>query len=245
MELEERTAEIRANLDAVLDRVEQSARIARRNASEINLVVVTKAQPLEVTRAAILAGAKILGENYPEEALPKMEALEEVKSAQWHMIGHLQSRKAKIVAERFDMLHSLDSIKLAEKMERHLAEKSRQMPVLLEVNVGEEETKYGWPAGNEEQWQEFAQVVEHIRQLPHLQIAGLMTMPPLYEDPELSRPYFKQMRSLQSFLKDQFPEEHFGELSMGTSADFEIAIEEGATYIRIGQAIVGPRPLKW
>jgi PLP dependent protein len=242
MDLQERTAAIRANLDAILARIERAASSTGRNASDINLVVVTKAQPLEVTRAAILAGAKILGENYPEEALPKMEALDEAESVQWHMIGHLQSRKAKIVADHFDMLHSLDSIKLAEKLDRLLAERNRRIPVLLEVNVGEEESKYGWPASKKEQWEEFGLAVEHIRKLPHLQIAGLMTMPPLFDHPELGRPYFKQMRSLQLFLQEQFPGVNFGQLSMGTSADFEVAIEEGATYIRVGQAVVGPRP---
>jgi PLP dependent protein len=242
MSVDKRTAEIRASLERVQDRIERAAQSAGRNPVDVRLIVVTKAQSLEVTRATILAGADILGENYPEEALPKIEALREEGQVEWHMIGHLQSRKARIVAEHFSMLHSLDSIKLAEKLERLLEERDRRLPVLLEVNVGDEESKYGWPANEKTKWEELLPVIESMQGLPHLQICGMMTMPPLSEEPEESRLYFQRLRMLRDYLSEQFPGENFEELSMGTSVDFETAIQEGSTFVRIGQAIVGPRP---
>jgi PLP dependent protein len=235
---------IRANIDAIQERIEQAAIASGRESTEVRLIVVTKAQPLEITRAAILAGASILGENYPEEALPKMEALRDRMPVDWHMIGHLQSRKARIVAEHFDMLHSLDSVKLAAKLERLLEEIGRTLPVLLEVNVGEEDSKFGWAASDKAKWEELIPIVDEIRRFQHLHISGLMTMPPLFDEPEKSRPYFQRLHSLRAYLRNQFPDLAFKELSMGTSVDFEAAITEGATFVRIGQAIVGPRQSK-
>lgn len=239
--MEDYVAQIRANLERVKARIEKTAISCGRAAKDVRLVVVTKGQPVQVTRAAIQAGAAILGENYPEEALPKIAELRNERPIEWHMIGHLQSRKARMVAEHFDMLHSLDSLRLAEKLERLLAAAQRTMPVLLEINVGGEESKYGWIADRVAQWDHLLPVIERVRSLPHLKIAGLMTMPPLFDDPQLSRPYFLRLRQLREFLTRQFPAEDFSELSMGTSADFETAIEEGSTIVRIGRAIVGPR----
>jgi PLP dependent protein len=235
---------IRTNIAAIQERIEQAAVASGRESTDVRLIVVTKAQPLEITRSAILAGASILGENYPEEALPKMEALGDRIPVDWHMIGHLQSRKARIVAEHFDMLHSLDSVKLAAKLERLLEEIGRTLPVLLEVNVGEEDSKFGWAAFDRKKWEELIPIVDEIRRFQHLQISGLMTMPPLYVEPEKSRPYFQRLHSLRAYLREQFPDLAFKELSMGTSVDFEAAIAEGATFVRIGQAIVGPRQSK-
>jgi PLP dependent protein len=240
--VEEQAAGIRANLEMIQARIALAERENGHEPGRVRLVVVTKGQPVEVTRAAILAGAALFGENYPEEALPKIEALRNEGSHEWHMIGHLQSRKARIVAEHFDMLHSLDSVKLAEKLERLLEERDRRLPVLLEVNVGDEESKYGWPANEKTKWEELLPVIESMQGLPHLQICGMMTMPPLSEEPEESRPYFQRLRMLRDYLSEQFPGENFEELSMGTSVDFETAIQEGSTFVRIGQAIVGPRP---
>jgi PLP dependent protein len=235
---------IRTNIAAIQERIEQAAVASGRESTDVRLIVVTKAQSLEITRSAILAGASILGENYPEEALPKMEALGDRIPVDWHMIGHLQSRKARIVAEHFDMLHSLDSVKLAAKLERLLEEIGRTLPVLLEVNVGEEDSKFGWAAFDRKKWEELIPIVDEIRRFQHLQISGLMTMPPLYVEPEKSRPYFQRLHSLRAYLREQFPDLAFKELSMGTSVDFEAAIAEGATFVRIGQAIVGPRQSK-
>jgi pyridoxal phosphate enzyme (YggS family) len=160
------------------------------------------------------------------------------------MIGHLQSRKAKIVAAHFDMMHSLDGLSLAEKLNRLLAETGRQLPVLLELNVGEEESKSGWRVRDEADWSRLLPDVEVILQLKQLQVRGLMTMPPLEMEAEQARPYFARLRALRDRLQQTFPVCDWRELSMGTSADFEVAIEEGATYVRIGQAVLGPRPPK-
>jgi PLP dependent protein len=239
--VEDQVVRIRSKLENIHERIDRAASACGRDPASIRLVVVTKAQPVEIAQAAVLAGASILGENYPEEALPKIEALKGGKSVEWHMIGHLQSRKARIVAGYFDLLHSLDSVKLAEKLNRLLVDQDRKLRVLLEVNVGEEETKYGWPGAQKSQWQALLPVVDEIRRFQQLKISGLMTMPPLFEEAEKSRPYFQRLQVLREFLSEQFPDESFDELSMGTSVDFETAIREGATFVRIGQAIVGPR----
>jgi pyridoxal phosphate enzyme (YggS family) len=232
---------IRHNLENVNERIQKAAQSAGRRKEKVRLVVVTKAQPVEIMRAAIEAGAQILGENYPEETLPKIMALGRPAGIQWHMIGHLQSRKSGIVAENFDLLHSLDSLRMAERLERQLAERNRIMPVLLEMNVSGEESKYGWPAWNEAQWDSLLGEIEPILLLPHLFLRGLMTMPPLYDDPERTRPFFVRLRKLGDFLASRYGAEHFCDLSMGTSADYPAAVQEGATLVRIGTAIVGPR----
>jgi pyridoxal phosphate enzyme (YggS family) len=236
---------IRQNFQKVSENIQHAARSTQHSSKAVQLVVVTKAQPVEVIRAAVNAGARILGENYPEETLPKIQALGWPAGAvEWHMIGHLQSRKAGIVAEQFDMLQSLDSLTLAEKLEKQLAERNRVLPVLLEANVSGEESKFGWPAWEEDHWNRLLAEMEAILALPHLTVRGLMTMPPLYDDPERSRPFFVRLRRLGEFLAGRFGEERFSELSMGTSSDYQAAVQEGATLVRIGTAIVGPRPKK-
>jgi pyridoxal phosphate enzyme (YggS family) len=237
-------SQIQQNIANVQERIQVAAQSVNRSVEHVRLVVVTKAQPVEVVRAAIEAGARTLGENYPEETLPKIQALGRPDGVQWHMIGHLQSRKASIVAEHFDLLQSLDSLRLAEKLERLLVESGRRLPVLLEMNVSGEESKYGWPAWEEAQWSNLLPDIEAILALPHLTLHGLMTMPPLYEDPEQTRPFFAWLRKLNDFLAGRFGMQHFSELSMGTSADFTAAVQEGATLVRIGTAIVGTRPKK-
>jgi len=236
--------QIRANLERVREEIELAARGAERPADAVRLIVVTKAQPLEKIVAAYEAGARQFGENYPEETLHKIESSRHLAGIEWHMIGHLQSRKAKIVAQHFHMLHSLDSLSLAQKLERLLAEAGRVLPVLIEVNVGGEETKSGYAAWDEAHWEAMLPEIEAILALEHLQVRGLMTMPPYLEDADQVRPYFQRTRALRDFLKERFPLANWDELSMGTSVDFRVAIEEGATYVRVGTAIVGPRPPK-
>jgi PLP dependent protein len=238
------TAQIQLNIENVQEIILRAAQSANRSAESVRLVVVTKAQPVEVVSAAIAAGARILGENYPEETLPKIQALGRPEGVQWHMIGHLQSRKAGMVAGNFDLLQSLDSLRLAEKLERQLAELGRVLPVLLEVNVSGEESKYGWPAWDETGWSSLFPEIDGILALPHLALRGLMTMPPLYDDPEQTRPFFARLRKLGEFLARRYGTDHFSEMSMGTSADYQAAVQEGATLVRIGTAIVGPRPRK-
>lgn len=235
---------IRKNLERVRTRMIEAAQSAGRDINSTRLVVVTKGQPVSVIRAAVEAGATILGENYPEETLPKMQEIGMQPGLSWHMIGHLQSRKAGLVAVHFDTFESLDNLPLAQKLERILALQNRRLPVLLEFNVGGEESKYGWDASEERHWERLLGDVENVLHLPHLEVRGLMTMPPFAEDPETSRPYFDRLRRLADYFSGRFQAQSFSELSMGTSGDFEVAIQEGATLIRLGTAILGPRPPK-
>ena len=224
-----------------LDKIASAARGAGRDPESVKLVVVTKAQPLEVARAAIEAGVKLLGENYPEEGVTKIQSLAEHSAVEWHMIGHVQSRKAQIVAQNFNYLHSLDGLKLANRLNRFCGEARRSLPVLLEFNVGGEQSKSGWQAFDESRWPELTDDIAAVLALPNLQVRGLMAMPPLGYTAEFSRPFFQRVRHLQEFLFTRFSQGSFSELSIGTSLDFEVAVEEGATLVRVGTAIAGPR----
>lgn len=235
---------IRARYLAAREQIETAAQRAGRSAASVRLVVVTKTHPVETVRAAVEAGIRDLGENYAEEAVPKIQALSEVEDLRWHMIGHVQSRKAGLVAAHFNWMHSLDSLKLALRLERFAQEAGRLLPILLECNVGGEASKFGYPAATHADLDALCREVEQIALLPHLQVRGLMTMPPLYDDPERTRPFFVRLREVRDFLAARFPSLTWNELSMGTSADFVAAVEEGATMVRIGTAILGPRPPK-
>jgi len=235
---------IKTNYASVRARIDQAALRAKRAPAEVRLVVVSKMHPLETIRAAVAAGIRDLGENYAEEAVEKIQALGAVDGLNWHMIGHVQSRKADLVAGNFHFMHSLDSLKLAQRLERFAAEAGRILPVLLECNVGGEASKFGYAASAPAQIEVLVQDVQQIALLPHLQIRGLMTMPPLYDDPELTRPFFIKLRELRDFLAIKFPQLDWRELSMGTSADYVAAVEEGATMVRVGTAILGRRPPK-
>jgi hypothetical protein len=240
LQIKERLAQVQQNMA-------DAAETAGRRVEDVRLVVVTKAQPVEVIRAVVAAGARILGENYPEETQPKMAALasEMPVGVAWHMIGHVQSRKSNLIAEHFDMLHALDSLRLAERLERRLAVVNRQLPALLEFNVAGEDSKGGWLAAPGADWERWLPEVEHILHLPHLAVCGVMVMPPLFDDPEQARPFFAQARRVLAYLAERFPQPgRWNELSMGTSSDYAVAIQEGATYVRVGTAIVGPRPRK-
>ena len=236
---------IQENLQSIQHRIAQAAVSAGRNPADIRLVVVTKSQPISVVEAAIQAGSLLLGENYPEESVDKITALRDLYPAvEWHMIGHLQSRKSAIVARYFDLFQSLDRIEIAEKLNDLLRIAGRRLPVLLEFNTGGENSKSGWDATNPSIWPGLLPEVHRLATLPNLEIRGLMTMPPLSEDPDQSRPYFQRLRQLRDFLRTELPEASWSELSMGTSSDFEVAVQEGATLVRIGTAILGPRPIR-
>ena len=235
---------IRENYQYTLDQIAAAAHKSGRKPHDIKLVVVTKTQPIEVVQAAIEAGVRILGENYPEEGVTKIQSLSSQSGVEWHMIGHVQSRKARLVAEHFELLHSLDSLKLARRLDRFAGEKERILPVLLEINVGGEDTKSGWDASDESQFDKFLPDVRSILDLPNLHICGLMTMPPLGTDPEDSRRFFQRLRLLRDHLASLYPDVDWSELSMGTSADYTVAVEEGATFVRVGTAIVGARNYK-
>jgi pyridoxal phosphate enzyme (YggS family) len=162
---------------------------------------------------------------------------------EWHMIGHVQSRKAQMVAENFAWVHSLDSLKLARRLDRFAAEAGRRLPVLLECNVSGEATKFGWPAWDENRWPELLPALGEVAELPNLELRGLMTMAPFFDQPEAARPYFQRLKRLQGFLAEALPRVQLTELSMGMSGDFIAAIQEGATLVRVGTAILGSRPV--
>jgi pyridoxal phosphate enzyme (YggS family) len=233
--------EISHNLEHVQERITRSAILAGRNPNDVKLVVVSKAQPPDVVLAAIEAGVKRLGENYAEESTAKILALGGKLGIEWHMIGHVQSRKAKLVVQHFDMVHSLDSLRLAKKYNALLQDQGKQLPVLIELNLSGEASKSGWQIQGEDGMDTLLQDLDKISDLHHLLVKGLMTMPPLSENPGKTRTYFKQLREVRDTLTQRLPQWNLDELSMGTSIDFEEAIVEGATFVRIGQAILGPR----
>jgi pyridoxal phosphate enzyme (YggS family) len=232
---------IASNYQRVLERIQNTTLRSGRDPQSVKLVVVTKAHPIQAVGQVIQAGARRIGENYVEEALEKMAALSGQDEIEWHMVGHIQSRKARPVCEHFAWVHSLDSVKLARRLNRFASQLQRTLPVLLEFNVSGEESKYGWQASDKEQWQALLEDVAQVIKQPNLQIHGLMTMAPYLANAELARPYFIRLRELRDYFRSQFPMLSWQELSMGMSDDFEIAIQEGATLVRIGTAIMGPR----
>lgn len=243
--VETRTDNIRRNLEMVREKICAAAVKSARHADDIQLVVVTKSQPVEVVLAAAEAGVRYFGENYPEETPSKANALASLSGVEWHMIGHLQSRKAKIIADYFTCLHSLDNLGTAEKLNRLLVARNKSLPVLLEFNLGGEESKHGWRISSDAcQWENLLPEIEAICSLSNLEVCGLMTMPPFFDNPEEARPYFTQLREIQSKFVSWLPTVNWSQLSMGTSGDFSIAIEEGATIVRVGTAIVGKREVQ-
>ncbi len=227
-------ATIADNLAQVRERIAAACRRAGRHPEEITLVAVSKKMPPERIEAAMQAGQRVFGENYLQEAEAKIEAL---PPASWHFIGHLQSNKAKKAARLFSMIETVDSRKLADK----LAAARRDLhpdplDVLIQVNVGGEAQKAGIAP------EEVGDLARHIVTLDGLRLCGLMTIPPWNPDPEATRPHFRRLADLAADLAADalLPEEY--ELSMGMSTDFEVAIEEGATIVRVGTALFGPRP---
>jgi len=234
---------IRERYAEAQEKIAESARKVGRDPNSIRLLVVTKRQSLSVVRAAMSVGIALMGENYPDEAISKQQALGAENKVEWHMIGHVQSRKARLVAENFALLHSLDSLKLARRLDGFCAELGIKLPVLLQFNVGGESSKSGWQASNESEWNALLPAVGAILAFENLDIQGLMTMPPFFTEAELARPFFRQLRRLRDYLAVQYPQMKWEQLSMGTSGDFQIAVEEGATIVRLGQAVLGPRPV--
>jgi pyridoxal phosphate enzyme (YggS family) len=224
-------SEVRENLLKVRERMERAARRVGRDPGEIKLVAVSKTVEPARIKEAIEAGASILGENYVQEAQKKIEEIGQPVS--WHFIGHLQSNKSKYAVRLFDMIHSLDSIPLAEELNRRAEQADRRLKVLIEVNLSGEETKFGTDE------EKILNLAKRVLQLDRLSLGGLMTMPPYFDSPEMSRPYYVKLREVKERLvKEGIP---LTDLSMGMSNDFEIAIEEGATYVRVGTAIFGAR----
>jgi hypothetical protein len=223
-------------LAGVRSRMASAAKRAGRASEELQLIVVSKTHPPELLREAIAAGVTDLGENRVQEADGKIEEVGP-ESARWHLIGHLQSNKARRAVQLFDVIHSLDSIALARKLDRSCQELQRnELPVLIQVDLGHEATKSGVDEN------ELSQLIEAVNSCERLSLIGLMTLPPFFDDPELTRPFFSQLRELRDRYSSRgaFAGSH-GELSMGMTHDFEVAIEEGATMVRVGTAIFGER----
>jgi PLP dependent protein len=239
--MDELVRELGRCYEQVQEQAALAARRCGRDPQSVRIVAVSKGQPVEKVQAAYQAGIVRLGENYPEETARKIAQMSPAAGIEWHMIGHLQSRKVSLVAEHFQWFHALDRLSIAARLDAALQERYKPLPVLLEMNTGGESSKNGWPAINQADWEALLPDVEALLAFPHLQIRGLMCMPPLTEDAVRSRPYFAQLSRLRDFLAARYPGSHWEELSMGTSVDYPIAIEEGATLIRVGQAILGPR----
>lgn len=223
---------LRRRLEDVRGRIRDAARRAGRSADDIRLIVVTKTVGVDVIRALLRCGVGDIGENYVQQAMAKKESLRDVADkVRWHMIGHLQRNKAKKAVQLFDCVHSVDSVRLADELGKRSLAAGKVMPVFVEVKTSEEATKFGISE------EEAPRLVEHILGVKGLRFEGLMTMAPFFEDSEKARPYFARLRELSERLRREFGV--VCRLSMGMTADYEVAVEEGATDVRIGTAIVG------
>lgn len=226
---------IRDRLHTVMEQIRMAASASGRSEDSVRLVAATKTVPAERIREAMAAGLRYAGENRLQEALPKIQALQG-EPIRWHFIGQLQRRKVRSVVGLFDLIHSVDSLELAREIDHRAGASGIRQEVLLEVNVGDEASKTGFSSD------ELYAALPQLAALPHIMIRGLMTIPPPVEEAEQARPFFRQLRELaQGVAKQGLPAVHMDELSMGMSNDFTVAIEEGATMVRIGTAIFGAR----
>jgi pyridoxal phosphate enzyme (YggS family) len=228
--------EIAENLRDVRERIARAATAAGRSPDEVQLVAVSKTFPVASISEAISAGQTCFGENRVQEAEPKIRHFHGEHRVEWHLVGHLQSNKARKACELFDVIHSLDSIRLAQRISQACLELNKNISLLLQVDLGREETKSGADP------EQVRGIIEAVSTLNGIRLDGLMTLPPLFDDPERTRPYFSQLRELLHTLEAERPgclgRRH---LSMGMSHDFETAIQEGATMVRIGTSIFGAR----
>jgi pyridoxal phosphate enzyme (YggS family) len=225
---------IAQNLKTVMDRIASAAKRAGRDPSSVKLVVVTKTVDVGRIREAVASGAVALGENRVQEAKEKIEKLG--KPANWHLIGRLQTNKAKYAVKLFDLIHSVDNLELAKELDKQAAKIGKKQDVLVEISIAGEASKAGMAV------KEAPELVREIAKLNNVVIQGLMTMPPYSDNPEDSRPYFCVLRELAgSIAQGNIPNVSMNELSMGMSGDFEVAVEEGATMVRVGTAIFGER----
>ncbi len=234
-------SEIGERLLLVQNGVNAALEKAHREAGLVKLVVVTKGQPAEKMQALIDAGGRYLGENYPEETAEKIAELKNIEQVEWHMIGHIQSRKIKFLTKYFNFIESVESLETAQKLDARFLEAGRKIQIMLEVNVSGEVSKQGFALAEKENWGAFIEDVNRIDRLASLELVGLMTMPPLGEHAESSRIYFKRLRELLAYVNEHKIGVKMTELSMGTSFDYSVAVEEGATIVRVGEAIMGAR----
>ncbi|MFP3896218.1 MAG: YggS family pyridoxal phosphate enzyme [Anaerolineales bacterium] len=276
------TVDIEGNLKRVRANIAEACARANRDPDEVTVVAVTKTRSMEEIRAAYACGVRHFGENRIEEAEEKVPKLREAFAedpATWHMVGHVQSRKADRALNCSDIIHSVESPRLIRRLNRFAAEKfdtlcdqtlsqthkaskfdtlcdqtssqthkvsnTLPFPILIEVNVSGEESKYGWPAWDEETRERLVERVQILADKEHLEVRGLMTMAPYVEDPETVRSVFCKMRDVRAMLREKAPFCSWDELSMGMTNDYQVAVEEGATIVRIGRAIFGPAEYFW
>lgn len=240
--------DIESNLAEARKRIAEAAQRVNRNPDEITLVAVSKTFPVDAIMTAYEHGVRHFGENRAREGISKITAIRPyIPGPQpiWHMVGHIQSRKAQLVVENYDYVHSVDRLKIARRLSRYAEEAEQTLPVLLECNVSGEEAKHGFDLADWEhgaaKLEGFLNAVEEILTKRGLSVQGLMTMPPFTEEAEAARPFFASLRSLLEVLRERFPNADWHHLSMGMTNDFEVAVEEGATMVRVGRAIFGPR----
>lgn len=226
-----------ANIAYVRSNIAEAAEHNGRSSGEVTLVAVSKTVRVELVKIAYNLGITDFGENRVQEALPKIAEFHP-QGMRWHMIGHVQSNKAGKVAGAFDSVHSVDRLHLAQALNRYAGEQGKRLPVLLQVNVSGEKSKEGISLDDA------PILARHIAELPAIEVQGLMTIAPLVENPEEARPVFRSLRTLREQLQDELPQCSWGHLSMGMSDDYRVAIEEGATIVRIGRAIFGERIYK-
>jgi pyridoxal phosphate enzyme (YggS family) len=222
------------NLKSVLDKIRTAALKTGRDPAEVRLVAVSKTKSADLVNEAARFGQRLFGENYVQELVAKAKEITE--PVEWHFIGHLQNNKVRQIAGLVTMIHSVDRISLAQEIDRQWGKMEQVCDVLIEVNIAGEETKCGISVI------EVSELVRRVASLPNVRIRGLMTMPPFYDDPERARPYFRELRRIaEKITAENIPKTEMKELSMGMSGDFEVAIAEGATMVRIGSAIFGER----
>ncbi|HTK09835.1 MAG TPA: YggS family pyridoxal phosphate-dependent enzyme [Ktedonobacteraceae bacterium] len=225
------------NLTHIRTRIAEAAQRAGRSPDEITLVAVSKTKPLELVKMAYTLGVTDFGENRVQEAQTKIAAFQP-QGLRWHMIGHVQTNKANKVVSIFDSVQSVDSLHLAQALSQQASQQGKRLTVLLEINVAGETSKTGIPLA------EASTVAQQVVALPGLDVAGLMTVAPLVENPEEVRPVFRTLRELRARLQEEVPQSRWEQLSMGMTDDYPVAIEEGATIVRIGRAIFGERVQK-
>jgi pyridoxal phosphate enzyme (YggS family) len=229
---------VAANIASIRERITAAARRAGRDSGDVALMVVSKTQPPERIREAYEAGQRLFGENRVQDFAAKIDALQDLDAAEWHMIGHLQTNKAAKTVELFHAVDSVDSLKLAEKLDAAVRKLNKKLDVLIEINVGGEAVKSGILPGSPA----LDELLLAAPRLEALAFRGLMTVPPFTDDPEDARPYFRKLRDLHDTIAARkLPAVNMGQLSMGMSHDFEVAIEEGSTCVRVGTAIFGER----
>jgi pyridoxal phosphate enzyme (YggS family) len=234
-------SDLETNLEDVRKRMASAAARVGRDPDDVKLVAVTKGRSVDEVRAAYEKGLNVFGENRVQEGRAKIDELSDLPGVTWHMIGHIQSRKARDVVGAFQLVHSVDRLRIARKLDGDAGKNGLRQPVLIECNVSGESSKGGWPMDSESQWESRLPEFESLIALPNLEVRGLMTMAPWTKDRAVLEGVFGRLRRLSQFLADRLPSQPWSELSMGMTDDFEIAIEQGATMIRLGRAIFGDR----